>query len=89
MHYNALVVAFAQKRAEGVRATEAGPPPAVGNMSAGSMLQGARAVSAAVPLGVGVIKPAFGFKTTTRDTVAKRFGVNFIASLTDAMGHRG
>jgi hypothetical protein len=35
------------------------------------------------------VRPRFGFQDTTSDTVRKRFGLNFIASLSDAMGHRG
>jgi hypothetical protein len=35
------------------------------------------------------VRPRFGFQNTTADTVRKRFGLNFIASLSDAMGHRG
>lgn len=35
------------------------------------------------------VKPAFGFKGTTSDTVSKRFGPNFVESLSQAMGHRG
>jgi hypothetical protein len=33
--------------------------------------------------------PRFGFQATTADTVRKRFGLNFVASLSEAMGHRG
>jgi hypothetical protein len=29
------------------------------------------------------------FKDTTAETVRRRFGVNFVASLSGAMGHRG
>jgi hypothetical protein len=35
------------------------------------------------------VRPRFGFQETTADTVRKRFGLNFVASLSDAMGHRG
>jgi hypothetical protein len=33
--------------------------------------------------------PGFDFKDTMANTVRKRFGVNFVASLSDVMGHRG
>jgi hypothetical protein len=33
--------------------------------------------------------PRFDFKDTMANTVRKRFGVNFVASLSDALGHRG
>ena len=35
------------------------------------------------------VQPAFGFKGTTSETVSKRFGTNFVESLSQAMGHRG
>jgi hypothetical protein len=35
------------------------------------------------------VKPRFGFKGTTEKTIRDRFGANFVASLSDAMGHRG
>lgn len=35
------------------------------------------------------VKPAFGFKGTTGDTVGRRFGPNFVESLSQALGHRG
>jgi hypothetical protein len=35
------------------------------------------------------VKPSFGFKGTTANTVARRFGPNFVESLSSAMGHRG
>ena len=36
-----------------------------------------------------LVKPSFGFKGQTDNTVSRRFGPNFVASLSDAMGHRG
>jgi hypothetical protein len=35
------------------------------------------------------VRPRFGFKDTTADTLRNRFGLNFVASLSDAMGDRG
>jgi hypothetical protein len=35
------------------------------------------------------VKPRFGFKGTTSDTVRQRFGPNFVEALSAAMGHRG
>jgi len=35
------------------------------------------------------VKPAFGFKGTTSNTVQQRFGTNFVEALSAAMGHRG
>lgn len=35
------------------------------------------------------VKPRFGFQKTTGTTVQERFGPNFVASLSDAMGHLG
>jgi hypothetical protein len=35
------------------------------------------------------VEPRFGFKKMTAETVVKRFGANFIESLSQAMGQRG
>ncbi len=35
------------------------------------------------------IKPAFGFKGTTAETVSRRFAPNFVEAFSSAMGHRG